>query len=83
METTIEIFGVASFVIIVMHTFQPYAWIVSKIKNIKPFSCELCMCLWTYFIYHISMYGFSTETVLESFICAVVGYLLSIKFIKW
>lgn len=83
MEKVLEILGVATAVVIIMQFFRPYAWFVNKVKSIKPFSCELCMCLWTYVVYAVCSYGFSREVVLEAFICAFIGYLVSLKFIKW
>lgn len=83
MEKLIEILGIASTVVIIMQLFRPYAWFVNKINGVKPFSCELCMCLWTYAVYSVCSYGWGSEMVLESFLCGFIGYLISLKFIKW
>ena len=83
MKTLIEILGIASGVVVIMHSVPVYAWFVNKVGGIKPFSCELCMCFWTYLSFSMVTHGWRHETLLESFICSFVGYLISLKFLKW
>ena len=82
-EYLIEIIGIACGVSIVMSQSRIYAWFVNKTKQIKPFSCEMCMTFWVYIIYSVCNYPISIHSFLSAFICAYLGYLTSTKFLKW
>ena len=79
----IEVLGIACGVSIIMSQAKWYAWFVEKIKNRKPFSCEMCMSFWVYLLYSTLVHGINIETVLNAFICSFTGYLISIKLCSW
>lgn len=85
MKIAIEILGVACMVIVIMTNTRIYAKFVQITKEVKPFSCEVCMCFWSYLIYSIIKNGITLETadmtILSAFICSVVGYYVSNKFL--
>lgn len=82
------IFGVPAMVVIIMHQFEifghrVYSILVSRALNFKPFNCELCMSFWTYFLLHGFLFQFDFYNILGAFICALLGYIYSFKFIKF
>ena len=79
----IELFGIASMVTIIMQTFPLYAKFVQWTGQMKPFSCELCMCFWTHLIFVSIRHGLTIDGLLSSFVCAIIGYIITLKFVKW
>lgn len=63
---------------------QPvYAKVVELTKEIKPFSCSLCMAFWTYLISIGIMYQFNIQTVLEAFICSIAVVIIEKQLTEW
>mgnify|MGYP000400879725 CR=1 FL=1 len=91
MENLIEfitlLIGIPAGVVIIMHELEILGrriWpLVVKVLNFKPFNCEICLSFWAYFITAGLLNGFTLYNLLASFIAGFLGYLFSIKFIKF
>jgi hypothetical protein len=87
MKELILLFGIPSGVVILMHelTFFGYRIYppIVKLLNFKPFTCELCLSFWTHFGIVSYLNGFDIYGVTSSLLAGVIGYLISLKFIKF
>ena len=83
----ILLFGIPAVVVIIMHQLEIFnrrLWpIVVRYLNFKPFTCELCLSFWAYLITGVLINGFTIYNLVASFIAGLIGYLYSLKFIKF
>jgi hypothetical protein len=87
MKELILLFGIPSAIVILMHEltvfgYRIYPQIVKRL-NFKPFTCELCLSFWTHFGVVSYLNGFDIYGVASSFTAGLIGYMISLKFIKF
>lgn len=87
LEFLILLFGLPAGIVILMHQVEIFGhriWPqVVRVLNFKPFTCELCLSFWVYFVTAGVLNGFTIYNLVASFIAGLLGYLYSIKFIKF
>ena len=86
-EFLILLIGLPAGTVILMHNLEILGvrvWPkVLRVLNFKPFTCELCLSFWVYFVTAGVLNGFTIYNLVASFIAGLLGYLISIKFIKF
>lgn len=81
------LFGIPASAVIIMHEltiggYRVWARVVNLLP-VKPFTCELCMSFWLYFLLHGLFTQFDVSNLLGAFLSAFLGYIFALKFIKF